>query len=95
MSGERYYLAASKENEAGRYRVKTRYWHLLALQVKKGERVHAGQIIGYADDTGRSTGMHLHFELKPVRTVLPRRYRNAFPQNGYFGAIDPAPYLTH
>ena len=39
------------------------YGHLEALDVKPGQRVTKGQIIGRVGNTGRSTGPHLHYEL--------------------------------
>jgi len=42
----------------------TIYGHLARFIVKQGEPVDAGQIIGYSDNTGNSTGPHLHFELR-------------------------------
>ena len=44
--------------------VQTLYGHLLKLGVTKGQRVTKGQQIGLCGSTGRSTGPHLHFELK-------------------------------
>ena len=42
---------------------KTRYGHLRKLNVKYGEKVRAGKIIGWQGNTGRSTGEHLHYEI--------------------------------
>lgn len=48
------------EHEGG---VRTRYAHLAAATVQAGDSVAAGQAIGQAGSSGRSTGTHLHFEV--------------------------------
>jgi len=93
VSGRLYELGDTDGSKIDRYHAKTRYWHLSSYAVKKGDRVRAGQRIGWAGNTGMSSGPHLHFELKPVERVREGKYRNAFPDNGYAGAIDPAPYF--
>ncbi|MCX2722502.1 M23 family metallopeptidase [Roseibium salinum] len=42
----------------------TRYAHLSRLQVKEGDHVLAGDLIGNVGSTGRSTGPHLHYEIR-------------------------------
>lgn len=41
----------------------TRYAHLSRFMVRPGERVHYRQVIGLMGSTGRSTGVHVHYEV--------------------------------
>jgi murein DD-endopeptidase MepM/ murein hydrolase activator NlpD len=41
----------------------TKYGHLSRFNVRGGEQVKRGHVIGYVGSTGRSTGAHLHYEI--------------------------------
>ena len=75
-------IMVSITNSAG-----SRWWlcHLSKTDLNPGDRVRRGQIIGYSGNTGSSTGPHLHVSLLPAAPNWG---------NGFFGAIDPAPYIT-
>lgn len=56
----------------------TRYAHLSAIAVKEGMTVPAGAIVGRIGSTGRSTGPHLHYEVRlNGDAVDPQRYLRA------------------
>ena len=58
--------------------LQTRYAHLSGYEVVAGERVVKGQLIGYIGSTGRSTGPHLHYEVRiDGQPVDPRPYMYA------------------
>ncbi len=54
---------------------KTLYGHMLSnICVKKGAFVRKGEIIGYLGNSGLSTGPHLHYEIKYLRSFVDPKY---------------------
>ena len=62
--------------------ITTRYGHLSGFAVTDGQSVHKGQVIGYVGMSGRSTGSHLHYEVRIHDTpVNPHNFlRGTFAQ---------------
>ena len=57
--------------------LETIFGHLSQFNVVQGERVKAGDIIGYVGNTGRSTGSHLHYEIRQDETdINPQPFLN-------------------
>jgi len=56
----------------------TRFAHMSRLAVEVGQQVRPGQTIGASGNTGRSTGPHLHYEVRTGATAVnPMRYLKA------------------
>jgi murein DD-endopeptidase MepM/ murein hydrolase activator NlpD len=56
--------------------LKTSYSHMSRFAVHSGQRVHRGQVIGYAGATGLATGPHVHYEVfKDGHRVNPMSVR--------------------
>ncbi|MCX5794794.1 MAG: M23 family metallopeptidase [Elusimicrobia bacterium] len=69
------------------YGISTAYGHTSKSLVKAGDRVTRGQVIGYMGTTGRSTGAHLHYEIRrngqPVNPMIYLKVRSAEDLLGY------------
>lgn len=73
----------------------TRYAHMSGFRTQIGKPVNAGEVIGLIGSTGRSTGPHLHFEVRiNDRPVNPRPFLEAathvFQEAGRQPAAKPA-----
>lgn len=56
----------------------TRYGHLKQIKVRKNDRVSQGDVIGIQGSTGRSTGAHLHYEVRyHNKTINPDKFLKA------------------
>lgn len=62
---------------------KTKYGHLKKILVQRGDTVARGQVIGLVGSSGRSTGPHVHYEIRydnkvvnPIRFVRIAKYLN-------------------
>jgi murein DD-endopeptidase MepM/ murein hydrolase activator NlpD len=75
----------------------TRYGHFESINVTKGQKIKAGQLLGREGSTGRSTGPHVHFEHYPNGGAMTYRGENRRPSqvmDSYFrfgGNVKPTP----
>ncbi len=67
------------------FNYKTLYAHLNKFKVKKGAKVSRGDVIGFMGTTGKSTGVHLHYEVQ-------YKGKQTNPQNYYFMDLSPEEY---
>lgn len=67
------------------YNYKTVYAHLNKINVKKGQTVKRGDVIGEMGNTGQSTAPHLHYEVR-------KNDRPVDPVNFYFNDLTPEEY---
>jgi murein DD-endopeptidase MepM/ murein hydrolase activator NlpD len=75
-------ISAAMENGYGReitidhgHGLKTLYGHLSGFNCMPGQQVLRGQVIGYVGHSGRTTGAHLHYEVRIQNTpVNPHKY---------------------
>ena len=81
-------VITSDDNKTG---FKHLFWHLKEFKCQAGQTLETGDIIGLADNTGNSTGTHLHRGLKPVKDTN-LGWRNSEPNNGYCGGTNIEPY---
>ena len=65
----------------------TRYAHMDKIEVRKGQKVNRGDEIGLVGNTGKSTGPHLHYEVR-------YKDRPMNPINYYFMDLSPEEYET-
>ncbi len=55
--------------------ISTLYGHMSGFAVSPGEQIHRGDTLGYVGSSGRSTGPHLHYEVRIFNTpVNPHKY---------------------
>ena len=69
--------------------ITTLYGHLSGFTVTEGQKVHRGDTLGYVGLSGRSTGPHLHYEVRVNNTpVNPHKFlRYTFSQQVASGAM--------
>ena len=73
--------------------IETRYGHMSAILVRVGQRVTRGQMIGRMGSTGRSTGSHLHYEVRiDTRAVNPIPFMKS---SDYLLAMQKKSFGTH
>jgi len=60
-------------------------WHFSRIDVSLGQKVARGQQVGLSGNSGVTSGPHVHLEYRPAPIQVG---------NGFWGAVDPTPYMV-
>ena len=72
------------------------FWHVLPnVPVKAGDILETGNVLAYADSTGKSTGSHLHRGMKEVELDSFGNWATKNHDNGYLGYIPIDKWFTN
>jgi len=89
------YVQSKNEGTFGRvvivshnYGFETIYGHLRFTDVKAGDIVTKGQVIGRSGNSGRSSGPHLHYEIKHANKVLDPKHFTTWNMKNYEEIFD-------
>ncbi|WP_313342477.1 M23 family metallopeptidase [Sedimentibacter sp.] len=86
--GYGYYIVIEHEGYC------TLYAHLQKLELKVGDKVKAGQIIGHMGNTGESTAAHLHFEVRNCTYNNPYFWSKGTYTGQFIMCINPVSYFV-
>lgn len=92
-TGDGFVVSAKKERRGYGYHIvidhgygyKTLYGHMQKFNVRRGQKVKRGEVIGYVGNTGTSVAPHLHYE-------VIRNGDKINPINFYFNDLSPEEY---
>lgn len=82
------FMQCTEPNCSETHYIKVRNWHLERSNVYDGQKVVPGDIVGFGDSTGASSGNHLHFSPK----WCDKDGYGIHEDNGYYGAFNETPY---
>ena len=78
----------------GEHYVKFRYWHMQSIAVHIGQKVKVGDFLGVTNNTGYSSGNHLHWEMQPYDKDAGGHPVITNPTGHIAGTVDMEPYFT-
>ena len=86
-------LVQEKEIDGKKYYLEIYFGHLKKILVETGKWYEAGELVGLCGHTGKTSGSHLHFGIRPHEYLENGNSKVMYPNNGYWGYVNPALFM--